>query len=84
MTRTSWRKERDVASSEDFSKQVNSEMRAGRGVVVNFHREPEGHREVNAAIRSGAARGAVELDISTGQVTHRDGEPVEDRGGEGR
>lgn len=65
-----------MGSADDFSQIVNSQMRSGRGVVVNFHQTPPGHREVNQAIRLAAAQNTVELDISTGQVTHRDGEPV--------
>jgi hypothetical protein len=61
---------------EEFGRQVNEALRRGRGIRVGPSMS-ESRRRVNDAIREQAAAGTWEHNATTGEVTHRDGKPVE-------
>lgn len=64
------------SNAKSFSKQINSQMRQGRGVVVDGYSMPPEHRAINDFLRRGAAANTWETDPA-GRVTHCEGEPVE-------
>ncbi len=66
------------ARYEEFSKRVNEALRQGRGTTPVPGMSEE-RRLVNDAIRALARKGVVERDVETGEITHVDGKPVEDK-----